>query len=349
MRRYVLVFRTFAPVFYPRTVAEGQALTLTAREPLDVEGKVYNLPKVNGSAVAGRFRRVLVKNLFRAILQKHRLSRKLTAMLATCWASGSAMDKFLKKLYSEGSPLGTGVDPRTTLTLAQADPVFRLMGYMVLGLSSEVYQPRLRFSILYPAHEEVIPRRFSSFLQEVIRKVDVKRSSAPLQNVSEDGIWFTVPLETREFGIKGEFILSVINECEEETKEIIQEAIKIERESGKDKETTRSIINAVCIAPTSDLVGELAVLDEDEELERATVSVLHHAFSERIPLYGGGTDLEIKAGNYLGTRSSRGWGKIRLDIYDEEGNPFTPLEFERAIEVIAGRVDVERLEEIFGG
>ena len=361
MRQFALRFKLLSPLVYPRETVRN-IVTLTAREPFPVEGELYTLPKVNGSSVAGRMRRVLVKNLFKAVSQD--LPKKLKVFLANSWASGSSMKQFLDNLYNGNISLSeNSIDPELTVRLYEADPVYRLMGYLVVGLSSEIAQSRVRFSPLYPAHEKVIEQRYSRFLQEFVEKVPVKVADAPLTRDYVEGIAYTSPLETVEFGVKGEFVSAMVQELKEQGDEegarVLRESIVIEKgkkkkenEETQTKETTKNIFYAVGIAPTSDLMGELAVVGEEDEVVDAVVSVLHHSFAPEVPVYGGGRDHEIRAGNHLGIRSSRGFGKVELEIYERKGNAwelFSPVSFDEAIEILAGRLDKKALVEMFGG
>ena len=364
MRQFALRFKLLSPLVYPRDTYRN-VITITAREPFEVEGETYTLPKVNGSSVAGRFRRVLVKNLFKAV--SHELPKELKVFLANSWASGSSMKQFLDKLYGGKSPLSEiSVDPEATVRLYDADPIYRLMGYLVVGLSSEIHQSKIRFSVLYPAHETVIERRFSRTLQDFVESVDVKASDSPLEVRRAEGVPYTSPLETPEFGVKGEFITNVVQELkeqgDEESANLLKESIVIEKakkkkkgeeEEAQTKETTKNIFYVIAIAPNQDLIGEVSVVGErDHELVDAVISILHYTFAPEVPVYGGGMDWETKAGNYLGIRSSRGFGKVELEIYEKtkEGwRAFEPMVFGTAVDTIASRLDTKALVEMFGG
>ena len=352
MRQFALHFRTLAPIIYP--VRTDGNVTYSAREPFSTGENVLFVPKVNGSSIAGRFRRILVRPLFRKV--KDKLNDQACVLIANSWSAGSSMDKFLKALYGAKSggngnwSFADAVDIMFTRKLAEADPVFRTLGYLIVGASNELVQSSMRFSILYPAHEEVMEKRYSSALQDFCEQVNVKRDPSALKKADfgagRETITYTEPIETVEFGMKGEFVLSVAQDLknggnEEDARKLL-EAIKTEKKDGKEKETTKNIMYMVGIAPTCDLVGEVFFVNEEDDLVDAMVSILCHAFSPEVPTIG-------NAGNYLGIRSSRGFGKVELGIYEKEDGKwerFEPMPFEKAIDTIAQKVDTDTLNEI---
>lgn len=357
MRNFALHFRTLAPIVYP--VRTDGNITYSAREPFAVSAKegdgILYIPKVNGSSIAGRFRRTLVRPLFRRVAGK--LSTHARVLIANSWSAGSSMDKFLRVLYgtqksnnNRNWSFADAVDIALTQKIAQADPVFRTLGYLIVGASNELVQSSMRFSILYPAHEDVIAKRYSSALQDFCHQVEVKRDSSPLRKEDFDAgrelISYVQPLETVEFGTKGEFVFSVAqdmkNSGNEEEAQKLLEAIKTEKKDGKEKETTKNIMYMVGISPVCDLVGEVFFVNEEDDIVDAMVSVLCHTFSPEVPVVG-------KAGNYLGIRSSRGFGKIELEVYEQSDGAwerFEPMSFEEAIDTIAQKVDTNTLNEI---